>query len=266
MKSNHLAIIGLGLLALVPPAAAQSEKENETDAEVRRRIAEARRRVLVEQSVRANATVVVRMRNGEKIQGVVKNGRFVERATGLGFSESEREEEGAGIRMWYYDQTNSVMFLPYTMIADCQVLRRLTEVEVKELAQKYEEEERLAKERAVEADRKRLADLAAKKQESGKDRELMDKLGKLTVEQEAEAKLQEAKERGVALLKEFPLEQGWSPERLRDIQIRKVTLGVFPSAQEKRFIEVFEEWKATLDRLKKETAVSEPPTPAPVKK
>jgi hypothetical protein len=33
MKSNHLAIIGLGLLALVQPAAAQSEKENETDAD-----------------------------------------------------------------------------------------------------------------------------------------------------------------------------------------------------------------------------------------
>lgn len=56
------------------------------------------------------------------------------------------------------------------------------------------------------------------------------------------------------LLKKFPPEDGWGKEKLENIKWRQVILGLFPSPEEKEFIEAFDEWEKAWEAEEKEKA------------
>lgn len=56
------------------------------------------------------------------------------------------------------------------------------------------------------------------------------------------------------LLKKFPSEDGWGKEKLENIKWRQVILGLFPSPEEKEFIEAFDEWEKAWEAEEKEKA------------
>lgn len=47
----------------------------------------------------------------------------------------------------------------------------------------------------------------------------------------------------LSLLTEFAPEQGWSPERKKQIEWRRTVVGSFPDEREARFLEVFDQWE-----------------------
>ena len=59
------------------------------------------------------------------------------------------------------------------------------------------------------------------------------------------------------LLKKFPPEDGWGKEKLEDIKWRQVILSLFPSPEEKEFIEAFDEWEKAGEAEEKEKAKPE---------
>jgi len=59
------------------------------------------------------------------------------------------------------------------------------------------------------------------------------------------------------LLKKFPPEDGWGKEKLENIKWRRVILGLFPSPEEKEFIEAFDAWEKAWEAEEKEKAILE---------
>src|SRR5687767_6888706 len=71
---------------------------------------------------RYNVRVKVRLKNGARLSGVVKNGRLVERAQGIEFVEADRAMPEAGIRLHYFDETTSFIFLRWADIESHHVV------------------------------------------------------------------------------------------------------------------------------------------------
>ncbi|HHI80656.1 MAG TPA: hypothetical protein ENK02_11830 [Planctomycetes bacterium] len=209
--------------------------EKQKQAIIRRKILEHRRQ---SRTVKRNVKVRVRLRNGESLIGVVKEGRFVEKVRGLEFVPADIRTKGAGIRLWYYDNTDGYIFLPYTMIRTYKILKELTGVEIKAIRDRILERRRKASELA----KKRLMELKRREQELLKNKNASKKLDKLAKNLKEEEKKRKEEERLLALIQEFPPDKGWGPKKIEEIRIRKVAIGAFPDAKSKRFVEVFEDW------------------------
>ncbi len=225
-------------------------KQADKDRIIRRKILEQKARAKNPKLVRRNVKVRVRLRNGESLVGVVKEGRFIEKPQGLEFVPADIRTKGAGIRLWYYDNTDGYIFIPYTLIRTYKVIRTLTDVEIKEIRDRILAYRR----RAAEEGKKRLEELARRKKEMAEEEKAAQKLEKLAKDIEAKKKREAEEKRLLALVKEFPPEEGWGPDKIEEIRIRKVALGVFPDARSKRFIQVYEDWKKGVALLEKKKA------------
>lgn len=222
----------------------QREALKKRRAAIRERIQRERARRRETNVVRTHVKVRVKLRNGERLQGIVKNGNFVERPSGgLEFVRAEMTQKDAGLRLWYYNRTDGYIFLPYKMIETYKVLKRLTDVEIKIIRDEIVESE-VAKKAAATKRRKQLEDKAKAYKEGLKTNEKLDELAKGI---EAKKKQAEAEAALLALIEEFPPDEGWGEERINQINIRRLTIKVFPNAKERRFIEVFEQWKQGRD-------------------
>ncbi len=183
--------------------------------------------------------VLVHLVNGEKVKGLVRAGTTPEKPGGvLGFIKAKPGEETAGIRLWYVFGTNSYVFLPMELVKSVETVATLSDLEVKELDKKMEDDAARSK---AEQDA-RLSALRALQEQQAADHELIATLQNLAkLEEEALAvKEKDAKMR--ELLAKFPPEKGWVPERLIQIRTRIVN-DVFPSAEEREFVKVYEDWK-----------------------
>lgn len=204
--------------------------------------------------VQTNVRIMVRLNNGNKLGGVIKNGRFIERVRDLDFVPAEKATPGAGVRVWYSDNTNSYVFLRHDEILTYRIGARLTDVQIREI------EERIAadRERAEKARALQVAKLAAEQQRKTEEENAK-------AEGDAEKKKQKPsadaeQERLKKLLAEFPPDQGWGPEKIQEMRQRAVVVGVAPDEKGRRFIEVFADWqkaKTLADQAKN----SEPPAP-----
>lgn len=241
---------GFAFLAflLVPTLCAQQGAGGDKDR-IQKEIEQRRKQMREGSTVSVSVRVTIRLKNQNKLTGVVKNGRFVERSEGLEFVEADRKSPGAGIRVWYYDGTTSCIFLPYEEIESYTIGARLTEAQVKAIEERLEQEKKRAEE-AREAS-KRRRDEEQKKAEGGEtggeDKQEKPKETGVKSSEKLSAKDKEL----LALVEEFPPEKGWSPEKAAEIEKRKTTLRVFPSATEKRFLLVLADWKLGV-ALKKE--------------
>lgn len=99
--------------------------------------------------VKSHVRVAVRLKNGNKLVGVVKDGRFVERVDGLRFVDAQAKEQGAGIRLWYSGGTRNYVFVPFAHFQSYEVLQRLSQEQLTAMEQEMQMTEQRAAERAA---------------------------------------------------------------------------------------------------------------------
>jgi hypothetical protein len=262
---NRLPLL---LLALLPAAlrGQSQDPQDHRDRRVRQRIeaevAQKRDAMREGRVIRTNAAVKVRLKNGSRLGGVIKNERLVELPDSLDFVQADIDTPGAGLRIWYYDNTNSYIFLRYSDVQSYRIEGRLTDVEVKAIEARIEEAKRKAEQQRLDA----IARAQGK-------REGDPKLPDPDAEQKAKEAADKlaAEEQLLQLLTEFPPEQGWGEGRARQIEAKKITLGVYPDPKSKRFLDIFSDWQKALkireqreaERQKQEEQGGTPP-PDPV--
>lgn len=247
-----LAVVTVLLLAGAVSAQQGSEKSGSTREWIRKEI-EAKEKAMREgKVVRSNVRITVRLQNGSRLRGVVKNGRFIEKHDGLIFVPSERVSEGAGLRLWYYDQTNSYIFLPWGTIAEHTIGEVLTDDDVAKMGLEMDRQARAARKPvAVPKDEAKDAGDASEAKSEGAEPPAAPPGGVAgAVPKKSVSKLTEAQQ---ALLSEFPPAAGWGLDKLKALELRKIQVNVWPNAQEKRFIDSFGEWNEAF-RIQQEEA------------
>ena len=189
--------------------------------------------------VRSSVRVKVRLRNGHRLEGVVKNGRFIERVDGLAFVPADLQTSGAGIRLFYYDNTTSYIFLPYQDVANYRIGSQLTDQEIKAIEDRIRRAEERARDRRTA---KRSKQDAARK--AGRPAEPVSGAEEKSTEATKAASTDgpALTEKQQKLLVEFPSAEGWGSDRIREIEFRRITLGQFPTDRDKRFVDNFEDW------------------------
>jgi hypothetical protein len=201
--------------------------------------------------------VKVRLKNGSRMKGIVRNGRFIEKHDGLDFVVTDKRSAHAGLRLWYYNGTNSYIFLPHADIAYYKLGNRMTDTQVKDLETRLMEAERQRREmeRRLFEDRRRRA-AAGGGPEAGKE----GPLDPIAAEKKNYGRALTNTERTLLMwLEEFSPEQGWGKKKLRDLQVRRITLGVYPNKEEKRFEQNFDEWAKALELRENLTASTKAP-------
>ena len=265
MKAYYLTfVVALGLSAVSPAQGitVSPKVKAEVKAEVNARVKEMREAIRDGLPIITNVRVTVKLRNSHKIKGVVKRGRLIERASGLDFVLADTKTPGAGLRVWYYNNTNSYIFMPFTSIESYRIGVRLTDVQVKKIESRIDADRK----RADEARQAYLAAKAARRAQSGQaegkagaeGEEVAETLEERHAREVGEAKL-------LALLEEFPPDDGWGEQRLHEIQMRKITIGAYPDKQSQRFIDIFGDWQRAvkLQAAKDAEAEAEEPPPSP---
>ena len=104
--------------------------------------------------VKAHVKVMVRLQNGNRLSGVVKDGRLVERVDGLRFVDAQARDLGAGIRLWYSGGTRSYIFVPFKSLKNYEIVQRLSQKQLLEIETSMQMAENRAKERAAKAARR----------------------------------------------------------------------------------------------------------------
>lgn len=269
-----LSILTAGLAAQQPqpapvveprPVPAPAEPASKTKDEViAEKIARMRKMLREGKLVRSHVRVTVRLTNGNKLKGVVKDGKLIERVDGLRFVTAEAGAEGAGIRVWYYDDTSSYIFLPYDRIQRYWVGERLTDDQVKTIEAELVAREEVAAKRyaelAAERARERRAEAERKAREAEKPAPAQPAANPLDALDDAESK------RLMAIFTEFPPSEGWGPEKKREIEVRRITVGAFPDERSRRFLSVFDDWmkaKALADKVGAGEGGGDPAEPQP---
>lgn len=228
---------------------AQSEVTT-TKERIRREVAEKQRLMREGKLVRNNVRVTVRLANGSRLRGVVKNGKFIERHDGLAFVQADRATEGSGLRIWYYDQTNSYIFLPWNTIIDHTIGEVLSDKEVAEMGLELDRLAKAARERSGKSDGgqqsgdEKTGGLPGATPGPGGAVKPPDKTttkSALTDEQKA-------------LLAEFPPEAGWGLDKLKQIEARKIRIGVYPNEKEQSFLDNFSAWNEAYELQEAEKA------------
>lgn len=274
--NRHLAsllalAVAVSLRAQDPPPAPpdQGATDARDQARLEERARTMREHIDTGKQVKSHVRISVRFKNGNKLVGVVKDGRFVERVDGLRFVDAQAQDRGAGIRLWYTSGVRNFVFVPFADLADYQVLQRLTAQQLDEMEREMQLQEGRRTEREAEAAR---AAAAAKAQaandtpagetvdgaaetppapgqepapapdakskagaKTGKDAgaESTDKKGPVTDEQRA----------WFALLQAYPPLAGWGKARRDEIARRLAVIGAKPSEMELRFVDQFAEWE-----------------------
>lgn len=238
------------------PATAQNRRDR-----IEQEVLETQRAMREGKVIRANVRVTTRLKNGSRLRGVVKSGRFIERLDEREFIETDVKGPNAGLRLWYYDDTNSYIFLPYDTVAHYRIGEKLTDEEVEAIAKRIDDNRK-------KADAKRAQIKAAQKQPA--DAEPGDeKPADKPADEPAASKLTPAQKK---LLEDYPPEAGWGLDKLQELERRSIVIGVFPNESEKRFIDSFAQWNEAFEIWQAEqdakqpsggTPAIEPPAPAP---
>ncbi|MCA8948411.1 MAG: hypothetical protein KDE27_02850 [Planctomycetes bacterium] len=109
-------------------------RQCDRDAErINRRAQQMREQLGTGKAIKSHVKVQVRLNNGNRLEGVVKDGRLVEKVTGLRFEDAHAKDKGAGIRLWYTGGTRNYVFVPFAELQSYRVLQRLTQKQLAEL-------------------------------------------------------------------------------------------------------------------------------------
>jgi hypothetical protein len=249
MRTTLLPLLLITSCLVVPVLPAQDDStqpRNWRKAQVRAQVEEMRKAMREGRIRRYNVKVKVRLKNGNKIQGIVRNGRFIEKHDGLDFVVTDQRSEQAGLRLWYYNGTNSYIFLPHAMIAHYKLGVKMSDREITDLERRLVAAERRRREMERQLAEERRRRLLAMKANRG------DKLSKLDDDATKYGrKLTDDERKLMKLLGDYPPDKGWGEQKIKELQMRRITLGVYPSKEEKLFVEQFEEWKRAVSLKEK---------------
>jgi hypothetical protein len=243
---------------VVPALSAQNDSTNQPHwrkAQVRQQVERMRKAMREGRIVRYNVKVKVRLKNGNKIQGIVRNGRFIEKHDGLDFVVTDKRSEQAGLRLWYYNGTNSYIFLPHADIAHYKLGIKMSDREIAELERKLVAAERRRREMERQLAEERRRRLMAKRKSQKNEKSAADL--EQEERQEYGRKLTKDERTLLSLLDDYPPEKGWGEKKIKDLKLRRITIGVYPNKEEKKFEESFEDWKKAVE-LKKELEQNKP--------
>lgn len=244
------------IAAVAVPSLFAQEPVGSNDKEINEQVQKLREGIVEGRQIRSHVRVAVRLKNGNRLKGVVKDGRLVERVAGLRFVQAEANENGAGIRIWYFDNSNNYVFLPFGDIADYRVQAKLTtqqlqaiEQQLSEDARRKQELEQLQQQKQTtedggEADKPK-PDAGTPPAPAIENQQVPPPPAK-TGEDEpkpAETRLTEEQARLFRLLQDYPPQAGWNAQRRDEIKRRMAVVGTKPSAAELHFVEVFDEWQ-----------------------
>lgn len=229
------------------------------DARVAERAQEMRENLEVGSATTSpHVRVAVRLRNGSRLAGLVKDGRMAERMEGRQFVAARADDAGAGVRIWGAAGGRDYVFVSFRDIAEYQVLQRLTQRQLEQL----EREVQLAGERqqpAIEPSAVNLpggdvTTLAGGPDPSattvpGAAPQSMGQVGAApgatvtTAGSAPKAGDDALHKEWFALLQEYPPAAGYGAEKRDEIARRLAVVGAKPSAAELRFVEKFDDWQ-----------------------
>ena len=188
----------------------------------------------------------VNLRAGRTVEGVVlASSTWERRDAEHGWVEADRDEKGAGVRLWWVGDLDGFMFVPASEVQELKELETVDAEAFKTLERKRELAAQITeRERAKQDDAR-----AAETDFTAKAKALVEEV------EQARADAAEAAAKGGAgkvdvaqarrwaeLLLGFPPEK-WTVDLPEQIERRKVQLHVFPNEQELEFLKVFAEWK-----------------------
>lgn len=148
-RALSLFAVAVPLVAQAPTPAQQGEPKRD-DTRVEQRAAQMREGLDSGRSVQSHVRVAVRLKNGNKLIGVVKDGRLVERVDGLRFVDAQAKDRGAGIRLWYTSGARNYVFVPFADFVEYEVLQKLSAKQIDELEREMQMNERRSAERAAD--------------------------------------------------------------------------------------------------------------------
>lgn len=266
---------------VAPPRPDGESKEPKSQSErTLERAQTMREQIGLGRPVKSHVRVSVRLKNGNKLSGVVKDGQLVERIDGLRFVEAQAQEVGAGIRLWYATGARNYVFVPFTDFNEYVILQRLSQKQLDEIEQNMQMEEARRAEREAAAARAASGkaqgapeaegagddttpapnaepaakaagtDPAAKGKPAAKDAPAAGSA--------ADKAAQDLQRLYFGLLQDYPPAAGWGKAKRDEIAHRLVVIGAKPSDKEQRFVDQFENWQKACAHF----AVDPEPKPA----
>ncbi|MBL8756004.1 MAG: hypothetical protein JNK15_22100 [Planctomycetes bacterium] len=271
----------LPLLAQDPSAGPQP------DARVEARAQSMREQLGHGRPVQSHVRVLVRLKNGNRLTGVVKDGRLVERVDGLRFVDAQAQEKGAGIRLWYSSGARNYVFVPFGDFAEYEVLQQLSQKQLEQIEGELQMDEKRAAERQAEAARRATgtaeaapaptpetpaepappAEPAATTTTSpspngGTTTTVRTKKpAKVAADAAPDATQMELAlhRTWFALVQEFPPAAGWNAKKCDEIKRRLVVVGSKPSAVEQKFVDNYDQWVKACAHFEAEKAPGSAP-------
>jgi hypothetical protein len=263
------ALLAQATPAPLPPApssqgddAQKGRATQDPNARTEQRAQSMREQIGQGRTVQSHVRVMVRLKNGNRLQGVVKDGSLVERVDGLRFVEAQAKDRGAGIRLWYTAGARSYVFLPFADFAEYEVMQRLSDKQILDIEGEMQMDERRAAERAAKAAQKAAASAppagetspaptaepakvpAAKAAKGDAAKTGNEK----TAKEPAAAAAQpgagnEQEKKWFQLMQTYPPDDGWNKARRDEISRRLAVIGAKPNERELAFVEQFAEWE-----------------------
>ena len=233
------------------PAAGAGKPPTRPENRVEQRSQSMREQIGTGRQVQSHVRVAVRLKNGNRLTGVVKDGRLVERVDGLRFVDAQARDAGAGIRIWYSGNGRNYVFVPFADFAEYEVLQRLTGKQLADIEQEMQlDEKRTAAAVAQQADAELATPVATENPGDGAVKPAMpagEGAGKAKAavpggETDPKALLEQQR-KWHALLAAYPPKDGWNKAKRDEIARRFVVVGAKPSENEQKFVDEFDEWE-----------------------
>ncbi len=199
----------------------------------------------------AHSEIILYLKSGDKVRGFVKNNQFSEKSVGKEFISVKSGEKGAGLRLYFIEDTQSYVFFPETVIQKYQIVRGISDQDMRALSTKLtkaasdRKQELLQDQAPVEEATKPTEEEAAKAPEkTDKKESAAPAPAKPMTPEKAEAAKQKAEEEAEAkaLLEKFSPEAGWSIEKYDSIRQNRVN-DIYPTKEEAEFEKNFKKWK-----------------------
>jgi len=222
------AVLLLGFVARTQEPSAP--RRDRATSQTEERALSMRKQISEGRPVQSHVKVLVRLKNGNRLVGVVKDGKLVERLDGLRFVEAAAGDDGAGIRIWYTAGTRNFVFVPFKDCANYEIVQQLSNEQV----------QRIEKELVMDHGKSDPASAANGAKPSTPAGEPV--AGEAKGADGRAMATDEQQKLWFDLLQAYPPTAGWGPERRDEIEHRFVVVGSQPSAAEHRFVDEYEQW------------------------
>lgn len=232
-----------------PKPEATEAKPTEPMAPIDRELDAMRQNLVEGRTYRSHVRVTVRLKNGNRVAGIVKDGFVVERVDGMRFVEAEANDNGAGVRIYTYNGKRNYVFLAFSEMQEYRINQRMTTAELQAYERKIRESEE-AQQKQREQQQGEAAQPAPGTEVEGANAPVeLQPATDAPAEPAAPAAPKkpaagsEELQAQFALVQEYPPSEGWNEARRDEISRRRAVVGANPSPKEQKFVEKFAEWQ-----------------------